>query len=85
MGKPKQRAAPLDLKHFDRLAFMDWLEQQGAVLAETTNPYEVVRYRMWDDGPTSRPATHIIYQRGNGTLTYAGVTRQHYLRFLRGE
>jgi len=70
--------APHSLKDFKRIAFMDWLEQQGATLCEPTNPFEVLRYKLWADGDRSRPSTHIIYKRKNDTLTYGGMSRAHY-------
>jgi hypothetical protein len=74
--------APHSLKKFDRARFMAWVEDNGGSLSEPTNPYEVVRYRMWCDGDTSRPSTHIVYKRKNDTLTYGGASRSHYERML---
>jgi len=73
--------APHNIKQLSRDDFMTWLEARGATLSDLTNPYEVVRYRMWTPADKSRPSTHIIYKRGNGSLTYQGMTRQHYESF----
>ena len=73
--------APHALRQFKRDAFMSWLEARGASLAELTNPYEVVRYKMWTLEDKSRPSTHIVYKRGNDTLTYTGQARKHYETF----
>lgn len=77
-------SAPHFLRSFKRDAFMGWLERNGATLAEPTNPYEVLRYRMWAPGDKGRPSTHIVYKRGNDTLTYQGHSRTHYEAFARG-
>ena len=74
---------PHTLKKFKRADFQNWLEDVGATLADLTNPYEVVRYKMWCKGDDKRPSTHIIYRRGNDTLTYGGKSRDHYARFLK--
>jgi hypothetical protein len=74
--------APHHIRNLKRADFMAWLENAGASLAEPTNPFEVVRYRMWCEGDTSRPSTHIVYKRKNDTLTWAGQSRTHYDRFL---
>lgn len=74
-------SAPHFLRQFKRDRFFDWLESNGASLLETTNPYEVVRYRMWVPTDTGRPSTHIVYRRGNDTLTYSGASRAHYEAF----
>lgn len=77
-------AAPHNLKQFKRDRFLDWLDRNGASLAEPTNPYEVVRYKMWTPEDTTRPSTHIVYRRGNDTLTYQGASRKHYETFVAG-
>lgn len=71
-------SAPHHLKHLKRDAFMAWLEQNGASLCEPTNPFEVLRYKMWTADDAKRPSTHIIYKRKNDTLTYGGRSRAHY-------
>ena len=71
-------SAPHSLKQLKRDQFLDWLEANGATVQEPTNPFEVIRYRMWCDGDRSRPSTHIIYRRNNDTLTWAGRSREHY-------
>lgn len=76
-------SAPHFLREFKRAAFFEWLERNGATLVELTNPYEVVRYRMWVLSDKSRPSTHIIYKRKNDTLTYQGASRQHYETFAK--
>ena len=71
-------SAPHSLRTFKRDEFLEWLESNGATVLEPTNPYEVVRYRKWCEGDGSRPSTHIIYKRKDGSLTYAGQSREHY-------
>lgn len=75
--------APHFLASFKRAGFLSWLERNGATLVEATNPYEVVRYRMWVPTDKGRPSTHIVYKRRNETLTYQGHSRKHYETFLR--
>lgn len=77
-------SAPHMLKAFHRDRFLDWLERNGASLSELTNPYEVVRYKMWAPQDKTRPSTHIVYKRKNGTLTYQGASRKHYETFAAG-
>jgi len=74
-------SAPHVLKKLLRDEFMEWLEANGASIVEPTNQYEVVRYKRWTDADKSRPSTHIIYVRSNGTLTYTGQARGHYEEF----
>lgn len=76
-------SAPHFLRDFKRDKFLDWLERNGATLTEVTNPFEVVRYRMWVPADKSRPSTHIVYKRKNDTLTYQGASRQHYETFAK--
>lgn len=73
--------APHHIRAFKRGDFMLWLERRGASLADITNPYEVVRYKMWTSEDKARPSTHIVYKRGNDTLTYTGQARKHYENF----
>ena len=75
--------APHFLRIFKRDDFMTWLERNGATLTEVTNPFEVVRYRMWVPTDKGRPSTHIVYKRKNDTLTYQGASRQHYETFAK--
>jgi hypothetical protein len=79
MGK-----APHLLRDFDREGFFNWLYAVNATLAEPTNEYEVIRYRRWGLQNASRPETHIVYRRGDGTLTYTGNSRQDYEDFING-
>lgn len=74
-------SAPHFVRGFKRDDFMSWLERRGASLADITNPYEVVRYKMWTPEDKTRPSTHIVYKRGNDTLTYTGQARKHYENF----
>lgn len=71
-------SVPHSIKKFKRDEFLAWLEGAGASLCEPTNPYEVVRYKMWIETDSGRPSTHIIYRRNDGTLTYGGSSRAHY-------
>lgn len=75
-------SAPHHVRQFKRTDFMAWLETRGASLADITNPYEVVRYKMWTPEDKTRPSTHIVYKRGNDSLTYTGKSREHYASFL---
>lgn len=78
----KRADAPHMLKHFKRDQFMDWLDINGGTVLETTNEYEVIRYRKWCDGDGSRPTTHIVYRRRDGSLTYTGKSREHYTQAM---
>ncbi len=77
----KKSNAPHSMRKFDRDGFMAWLDDNGGIVLEPTNEYEVLRYRKWCEGDTSRPSTHIVYRRKDGTLTYTGQSRQHYEAF----
>ncbi len=79
--KLQKASAPHHLADFKREGFLSWLERNGATLADLTNPFEVVRYRMWVPSDKSRPSTHIIYKRKNDTLTYQGASQKHYETF----
>ena len=48
-----------------------------------TNPYEVIRYRAYVDGRAA-VATHIVYRKETGLLTWTGKAREHYQQFLSG-
>lgn len=68
---------PGNLTQFNAAAFAKYLDEQGATVLEPTNPYEVVRYRV-------NKATHIVYRKANGNLTYTGWSNKHYKDFMRG-
>lgn len=64
--------------------FAAWLASQGAEIGQPTNPYELIRYRAFWQG-SAKAATHIVYTKDNGLLTYMGGSRAHYQAFLDGE
>lgn len=66
---------PSSRKTFDTLGFAKHLTAIGAEMKDPTNVWEVVRYKA--DG-----ATHIVYMKANGALTYTGDSKAHYTNFL---
>jgi len=70
--------------------FLIYLENEGALVLDPTNPYEVVRYKTNEEktvdkeGTGSGLFTHVIYKKLSGRLTYTGWSNKHYGDFLRG-
>lgn len=77
-------SAPVRRQQFKVDAFAAWLAEHGAEICVPTNGYEVIRYRAFWKG-SSKAATHIVYTKENGLLTYVGGSRDHYESFLAGE
>lgn len=75
---------PIRDAQFNVQSFVAWLAKNGAEVGIPNNPYEVVRYRAYVEGACS-PATHIVYRKESGLLTWTGTSRAHYERFLSGE
>lgn len=59
-------------------AFKAWLSDQGAVLAEPTNEWELLRYKL-------AGATHIVWSKKNGALTWSPDAQRHQTAFRAGE
>lgn len=82
---------PIRRAQFRTEDFLSWLAQMGAEIGKPTNPYEVVRYRAyspWGKAPNSKwrkAATHIVYAKENGLLTFCGDSAQHYDAFINGD
>jgi len=64
--------------------FAAWLARNGAEIGTPTNPYEVIRYRAFWCG-SKRAATHVVYAKENGLLTFTSGSAEHYAAFLRGD
>ena len=78
------RNVPIRRAQFDVQQFAAWLASEGAEICIPTNPYEVIRYRAYWRG-TTKAATHIVYAKENGLLTWTGASLGHYRAFLDGE
>lgn len=77
------RAVPIRRAQFDVQGFAAWLASEGAEIGVPTNPYEVVRYKAYWRG-TTKAATHIVYAKENGLLTFTQGSLGHYRAFLDG-
>lgn len=77
------KSLPIRDAQFDVAAFASWLASNGAELGIPSNPYEVIRYRAYVPG-VSAPATHVVYRKETGLLTWVGDTKSHYQQFLTG-
>ena len=76
------KSLPIRDAQFDVANFAAWLAKSGAEIGIPCNPYEVIRYRAHDGG--HRAATHIVYRRENGSLTWTGKSQSHYIQFMTG-
>jgi hypothetical protein len=75
---------PIRRRDFDVQGFIAYVAQQGGEVGTPTNPYEVVRYRAYWRG-TNKAATHVVYAKENGLLTWMHGSKGHYRAFLEGE
>ncbi|MCW1431371.1 HNH endonuclease [Novosphingobium sp. JCM 18896] len=74
---------PIREKQFQTANFAAWLTANGGEVGVPTNRYEVIRYRaFWNGG--SKAATHIVYCKDSGLLTYTGASAEHYRAFING-
>ncbi len=76
-----RKPLPMRVAQFDVAEFAAWLARNGAEIGIPSNPYEVIRYRSYVEGAT-KPMTHIVYRKESGTLTWNGLSQQHYVQFL---
>lgn len=58
--------------------FKSWLVDHGAELLQTTNEWELVRFK-------SSAGIAIIYKKKNGFLTYTSLAREAMIAFLAGK
>jgi len=65
-------------KDFDTSGFSAWLRNEGAVVQETTNAYEVMRYAVEIAG---KKRTFVVYRNAKGQMTVPPETVEHYLAF----
>jgi hypothetical protein len=77
------RALPIRRRDFDVQGFLAFVAAEGGEVCNPTNPYEVVRYRAYWRG-TKQAATHIVYAKENGLLTWMHGSKGHYRAFLDG-
>jgi len=75
---------PVRRTQFMAANFAAWLAKHGAEVGLPTNPYEVIRYRAFWCG-SKRAASHVVYAKENGLLTFTGGSADHYRRFLDNE
>ncbi len=74
---------PLTLNKFKKEEFEAWLLDCKAHVLAPTNPYEVLRYKT--RGVANAKATHVVYRKENGNITYTGDSRSHYWAFKSGK
>lgn len=74
---------PIRRKDFDVQGFLAYVANEGGEVCKPTNPYEVVRYRAYWRG-TKQAATHIVYAKESGLLTWMMGSKGHYRAFLAG-
>lgn len=79
----RKKHVPIRRSQFALQQFLAWLASEGAEIGVPTNPYEVVRYKAYWRG-TSKAATHIVYAKENGLLTFTQGSLGHYRAFLDG-
>lgn len=60
--------------------FAAWLAKCGAEIGVPTNPYEMIRYRIYS--AAGKLGTHIVYRKESDVITWAGESFGHYQRFL---
>lgn len=77
------KSLPIRRAQFDTANFAAWLAKNGAEIGKPTNPYEVIRYKAYVSG-SKAAATHIVYAKENGLLTFTGAAREHYIQFAAG-
>jgi hypothetical protein len=77
------RSVPIRRAQFDVQSFAAWLASEGAEIGIPTNAYEVIRYKAYWRG-TTKAATHIVYTKENGLLTWTGGSLGHYRAMLDG-
>lgn len=77
------KSLPVRRAQFKVADFAAWLARNGAEVNTPTNPYEVIRYRAYED-ESRRAATHIVYAKESGLLTFTGSSKAHYTQFLTG-
>lgn len=73
---------PIRDRQFKTADFLAWLARNGAEIGTPTNRYEVVRYRAYDGA--RKAATHIVYAKESGLLTWTGSSMDHYRIFQLG-
>ena len=76
-------SVPIRRDKFDVPGFLAYVAQQGGEVGMPTNAYEVVRYKAFWRG-TNKAATHIVYAKESGLLTFCGGSLGHYRAFLSG-
>lgn len=78
-----KKSLPIRRAQFDVQGFLAFAAEQGAEIGTPTNPYEVVRYKAYWRG-TQKAATHVVYAKENGLLTWTGGSKGHYRAFIAG-
>lgn len=71
------------LKDFSR-----WIQEGGGIIAEPASEFEMFRYLAWDStqkGKAKRPATHIIWRKNDGRITFSGKSSFHWSLFAAGK
>jgi 5-methylcytosine-specific restriction endonuclease McrA len=65
--------------------FVLWIESGGGVVVDTKSEFEVLRYLAWDAtqrGKAKRPATHIVWRKNDGRVTFSGCSSMHWSLFV---
>lgn len=74
------KTLPVRRAQFKLADFAAWLAANGAEIGIPTNPYEVIRYKAYAANG-NKAATHIVYAKETGLLTFTGASREHYIQF----
>lgn len=78
----QDKFVPTRADQLDISGFVSWLAKCGAAVGVPTNPYEMCRYKVYDF--RGHMATHIVYRKDRGTITWTGNSFGHYQRFING-
>lgn len=62
-----------DLAHQKLNKFKTYIEKRGAVIGESNNPYEIIRFKIYGD-------LQIIYKKASGVLTFSGTESENAYR-----
>lgn len=68
--------------------FTLWITAGGGIIAETQGEFEALRYLAWDatqPGKAKKPATHIVWRKNDGRITFSGKSSMHWSLFAAGK
>lgn len=79
----QRKPLPMRDAQMDVPNFAAWLARNGAEIGVPSNPYEVIRYRAYPEAG-GKAATHIVYRKDTGALSWTGASQAHYVQFATG-